>query len=91
MTRHTAEGGTEQWLLDGLTHYGLYRKVITADLPRLCKVYSCDGCAGDYVHKLTVYLDGAPYTVQASFRATVPDRLAALIAAVQSLTTRPLP
>lgn len=90
-TRHTAERGIENGLLDGLTHYGLYRKVITADLPRLCKVYSCDGCAGDYIHKLTVYLDGDPYTVQVSFRASPPEPLVALINAVRDITTRPLP
>jgi hypothetical protein len=91
LTRHTTERGTEEGLLDGLTHYGLYRKVITADIPRLCRSYSCDGCTGDYIHKLTVYLDGAPYTVEVGFRASPPERLVALINTVQNITTRPLP
>ena len=91
MTRHTAERGTEDGLLDGLTLYGLDLKVINAQLPSLCSTYSCAGCAGDYVHKLTVYLDDAPYTVQVDFRASPPERLVALINAVQDITVRPLP
>ena len=91
MMRHTAERGTEDGLLDGLTLYGLYVKVINAQLPSLCKTYSCAGCAGDYVHTLTVYLDDAPYTVQVGFGASPPDRLAALINAMQDITVRPLP
>lgn len=91
MTRHTAERGTEDGLLDGLTLYGLYVKVIDAQLPGLCKTYSCTGCTGDYVHNLTVYLDDAPYTIQVGFSASPPDPLVALINAVQNLTVLPLP
>jgi hypothetical protein len=71
--------------------YFFYRRIIPADLPRLCSTYSCVGCADDYVHKLTVYLDGDPYTAQVGFSASPPERLVALIQGVQVLTTAPLP
>jgi hypothetical protein len=90
VTLQTAARGTEQGSLDSLTLYGLFRRAITAELPTLCTVYSCDGCSADYVHNLTLWMSGVPYTVRAGFRAVIPTRLTSLLDWVQAITTRPL-
>jgi hypothetical protein len=90
VTLHTAARGTEQGHLDSLTLYGLFRRAINAELPTLCTMYSCTGCGNDYVHNLTLWLSDVPYTVRASFGATPPARLSALLDWVRGITTRPL-
>jgi hypothetical protein len=90
VTLQTRERGTEQGHLDSLTLYGLFRRAITADLPTLCATYSCSGCSNDYVHNLTLWFSGVPYTVRAGFLATQPARLDALLDWVRDITTRPL-
>ncbi|MBC7977440.1 MAG: hypothetical protein H7138_20900 [Myxococcales bacterium] len=90
MTLHTADRGVEEGWIDGLAHYGLARRATSAELPTLCAMYSCDGCENDYVHNLSVWFNDIRYTVRASFRATPPDRLTALISYVQNLSAHPL-
>jgi hypothetical protein len=90
VTLQTAARGTEQGWLDSLTLYGLFRRAITAEMPTLCTVYSCSGCSDDYVHNLTLWLSGVPYTVRAGFRASPPARLTSLLDWVQGITTHPL-
>jgi hypothetical protein len=89
-TLRTTEGGTDQGWLEIHLHYGLFVKATQAELPTRCKVYSCEGCSDDYVHNLTVRMNNVPYTVRASFRAVLPERLATLITAVRNINTSSL-
>jgi hypothetical protein len=89
VTLHTTARGIEEGWLDGLTHYGLFRKATSAELPTLCTMYSCDGCEDDYIHNLSVWLNNVRYTVRASFGSSPPERLAVLIDLVQDIAAHP--
>jgi hypothetical protein len=88
VTRHTRERGTETGFLDTTTFNDLVAETEAAQFPTLCAMYECtNGCNDEYLHKLSVQLDGAPYTVQSSYFATPPDRLAAVIEDLKAIAT----
>jgi hypothetical protein len=88
VTRHTRDRGTETGFLDTTTFNDLVAETQTAHFPTLCAMYPCtNGCNDVYLHKVSVQLDGAPYTVQSSYFATPPDRLAAVIEDLKTIAT----
>lgn len=92
VTRHTTKGGTERGQLDATTLDHLASTARAAQLPTLCTMYPCAGCGDDYVHDVSIRFDGSTYKVQASGLAQpLPDRLQAVITALQQIVGRPLP
>jgi hypothetical protein len=90
VTRHTRERGTETGQLDPAALQDLMTKARTAAVPTLCASYGCLGCADDFIHRVTVKLDGIPYTVQASELTLLPPGLGELLHALQQIVDRPL-
>lgn len=92
LTRTTAQRGTEQGQLDQATLDGLAGTARAAQFPTLCAIYPCSDCGDEYTHDVSVQIDGTTYRVQASVLAPpLPDRLQALIEALQVIVARPLP
>jgi hypothetical protein len=91
VTRTTREGGTERGQLGAATLDRLTRAARAAQLPTLCKEYPCPGCGDDYIHDVSVRFEGNTYRVRASTMAPpLPDRLQAVIDAVQDIVEQPL-
>jgi hypothetical protein len=92
VTRTTRLGGTEQGRLDAATFDDLVRTARAAQLPTLCPLYDCDGCADVYVREVSVQFDGTTYRVQASDLApSLPAGLDALLGTIQDVVEQPLP
>jgi hypothetical protein len=92
LTRTTSQRGTEHGQLDPATLDDLVGKARAAQLPTLCLMYSCAGCGDMYSYEVSVQIDGITHTVQASMLADpLPDRLKAIIEALQAIVMRPLP
>lgn len=89
VTRHTRERGTETGQLDPAAFQDLAAKARAA-VPTLCATYGCLGCADDFVHRVTVTLDGVPYTAEASELTSPPPGLSDLLHALQQIVDRPL-
>jgi hypothetical protein len=85
MTRHKSDGSTVTGQLDAATLAGLQRKVDDARFPTLEAAYSCS-CADDFLHTISVQVDGTEYTVMVDDTATYPDRLRPLIDALETMT-----
>ena len=79
--------GTERTVrLDPQTTADLYAKVRAAGFTSLSPVYECD-CVDDFIHVITVELDGTDHTVSASMEAEIPERLGTLITTLHTLAT----
>jgi hypothetical protein len=83
-TRHNPDGSTEIEQLDPTTMAELRRKIDDARFPTLDPEYSCN-CADDFLHTITVQVDGTDYTVMVDDSATYPDRLRPLIDTLEVL------
>jgi hypothetical protein len=84
-TRVKTNGSVVNLQLDPDTLAELKGKVDAAGFPTLAPAYSCD-CADDYLHTITVHVDGSDYTVMADGSATYPDRLRPLIDTLVDMT-----
>ena len=92
LTRTTSQRGTEHGQLDPATLDDLVGKARAAQLPTLCLMYSCAGCGDAYSYDVSVQIDGVTHSVQASMLASpLPDRLQAVLEALQAIVMRPLP
>lgn len=90
LTRHTVQRGTEQGQLDQATLDNLVRTIRAAQFPTLCAMYPCAHCADEYVYHVSVQFNGNALTTAASEFAAPPDRLQAVIDALQQIVDRPL-
>ena len=87
--RSRPSGGTETVTLDAVTLGDLRRKIGEAQFPSLAPIYHCQ-CADDYVHNVSVDLDGTTYAVSADTMAPIPDRLKSVIDALKHIYSLPL-
>jgi hypothetical protein len=85
MTRRKSDGSTVTTQLDSATLGDLQSKVRGAGFPTLQAAYSC-GCADDFLHTISVEVDGTAYTVMVDDTATFPDRLRPLIDTLEMMT-----
>ncbi|HEY0478773.1 MAG TPA: hypothetical protein VGD37_14745 [Kofleriaceae bacterium] len=90
-TRQTRRGVTDRGTLDPATFGELLDKVRAAEFPELGPSYPCGACGDDYIHDLTVQIDGTAHQVMASAQATLPDRLAAVVEALRTIIEPPVP
>jgi hypothetical protein len=90
VTRQTLKRGLEHGQIDHITVDDLVNKVRSAQLPALCAMYQCIGCADDFVDEVSVHLDGITLTARASQLGDPPDGLQHLIDALRDLVDRPL-
>jgi hypothetical protein len=89
MTRvNERNGSSTTSTLDPTELADLHAKVDQARFPTLEPVYNCS-CADDFVHTITVRIDGGTYTVVASSLAEYPERLDPLIDMLSSMTQPP--
>jgi hypothetical protein len=84
-TRRRFDGVTETFQLDPAKLADLDRQVREAKFSTLEAMYSCD-CADDFLHTISVHVDGAAYTVMADDTAEYPDRLRPLVETLVSMT-----
>jgi hypothetical protein len=84
LTRTKPGGGTEILTLDPAMTSDLYAKVANADFASLEPSY--DACCDLYVYLVTVELDGAPRNVSAAMTEKTPERLTAVIEALQQIS-----
>lgn len=90
VTRQTPERGIERGQLDQGTLDEVIADARAAEIPTLCAMYRCAGCADDFVHEVTAQLDNVALVVQVSEFGDPPDRLHALIDLLQELLDRRL-
>ena len=76
--------------LDAATFGDLRRKVADARFPDLAPHYGCGGCADQFVHEISVELDGQHYKVAVDIDESVsyPDGLRTLLGTLQQIATR---
>jgi hypothetical protein len=84
-TRLKSDGSTVTTQLDPDTLAALKNQVKGARFPTLEAAYSCS-CADDFLHTISVQVDGIPYTVMVDDTATYPDRLRTLIDTLETMT-----
>jgi hypothetical protein len=85
MTRRKTDGSTVTTQLEPAKLADLQNKVKGAGFPTLETAYSCQ-CADDFLHTISVQIDGTPYTVMVDDTATYPDRLRPLIDTLETMT-----
>jgi hypothetical protein len=90
VTRQTLQRGTERGQLDQGTLDEVIADARAAEIPTLCAMYRCAGCADDFVHEVMAQLDDVVLVVQVSDLGDPPDRLHALIDLLQELVDRRL-
>ena len=88
--RHTMLRGDEQGMLDPAALQDLIARARAAEFPSLCQLYPAPGAGDDLVTQVSVHLDATTLTVQVSEFADPPDRLQALLDALQLILDRPL-
>jgi hypothetical protein len=84
-TRFMSDGSTVSTQLDPDTLTDLQAKVKGARFPTLEAAYSCS-CADDFLHTISVQVDGIDYMVMVDDTATYPDRLKPLIDTLEVMT-----
>jgi hypothetical protein len=89
-SRHTAQRGDEQGLLDPAALQDLVNRARAAEFPTLCLRYLAPGAGDDLVSQVSVHFDASMLTVRVSEFGDPPDRLQALLDAVQQVLVRPL-
>jgi hypothetical protein len=89
-SRHTAQHGDEQGSLDSAALADLVARARAAEFPTLCPMYASSGVADDLVYQVSVQFDGRQITSRASQFGDPPDRLQAVIGALQQIVQRPL-
>lgn len=77
MMRRKLDGSMETTQLEPTIVSDLTRKIDQAGFPTLEPAYMC--CPDDFVHTISVHVDGAEYKVIAGDSASYPDRLRPLI------------
>jgi hypothetical protein len=100
MMRTKFDRTTETRRLDPAVLSDLLDKVEIAEFPTLEAVYGCGGCADDFVHTISVQLDGrsrervrhhgASYTVTTDGSANYPERLRPLIDTLSTMVQEAL-
>jgi hypothetical protein len=70
--------------LDSQVVEDLYQKAADARLAMLLPEYNCS-CADDYVHVVTVRIDGMPRSIEVHEMASYPDRLKDLLDMLQAI------
>lgn len=89
LTRRNHSGPTETGRVDRMTIDALDARIEAAEFPALEARYGSDA-ADDFLHRITVQIDGDTHTVEAATEASYPERLKAVVDALQDLLTRPL-
>lgn len=88
--RCTYQRGMEQGQLDRTALDDVMAKARDAQFPTLSVTYPCSGCVDDFVYQVSVQFDGSVLSSRASELGNPPDRLRALIDALQQIVDRPL-
>ncbi len=90
-TRCTREHGMEQGQFDPAALDDVIGKARDAQFPTLAPLYRCSQCGDEYIYRVSVQFDGSVLTTLVSEYGDPPDRLQALIDALQQIVGRPLP
>jgi hypothetical protein len=88
-TRTLPDGTVQTAVLDRETMADLRDDIERAQFAMLAPIYHCN-CADDFVHVVSVALDGTAYTVEADERAEVPETLQTVFDVLGDISESPI-